>query len=103
MVPMKPRILVTKRIYPEAIEYLEQHCDIDYEGTDTGLTAEELHERLKGKQGVVSQLTDKFTAEVIAQLDGIKVIANVAVGFDNIDVPAATRKRILVTNTPDVL
>ena len=100
---MKPRILVTKRIYPEAIEYLEQHCDIDYEGTDIGLNAGELRERMKGKQGVVSQLTDKFTAEVIGQLEGVKVIANVAVGFDNIDVPAATRKGILVTNTPDVL
>jgi lactate dehydrogenase-like 2-hydroxyacid dehydrogenase len=100
---MKPHILVTKRIYPEAIEYLEQYCDVDYEPTDTGLSADELRERVKGKQGVVSQLTDKFTAEVIGQLDGVKVIANVAVGFDNIDVPAATRKGILVTNTPDVL
>ena len=100
---MKPRILVTKRIYPEAIEYLEQHCEIDYEGTDIGLNAGELRERVKGKQGIVSQLTDKFTAEVIGQLEGVKVIANVAVGFDNIDVPAATRKGILVTNTPDVL
>jgi glyoxylate reductase len=100
---MKPRVLVTKRIYPEAIELLEQLCDVDYEGTDRGLTAAELRERVKGKHGVVSQLTDKFTAEVIGQLEGVKVIANVAVGFDNIDVPAATRKGILVTNTPDVL
>ena len=44
-----------------------------------------------------------FSAEVIDSLDGLKIIANVAVGFDNIDVPAATRKGILVTNTPDVL
>jgi glyoxylate reductase len=100
---MKPRVLVTKRIYPEAIEYLEQHCDVDYECTDTGLTAEEMLARVKGKAGIVSQLTDQFTAEVIGQLVGVKVIANVAVGFDNIDVPAATRKGILVTNTPDVL
>ena len=51
----------------------------------------------------MSQLTDRFSAEVIDALDGVKIIANVAVGFDNIDVPAATRKGILVTNTPDVL
>ena len=58
---------------------------------------------IRGKLGVVSQLTDKFPAAVLDQLDGIRVIANVAVGFDNIDVPAATRRKILVTNTPDVL
>ena len=59
--------------------------------------------RIRGKHAVVSQLTDKFPAEVIEELDGIRIIANVAVGYDNIDVPAATRRRILVTNTPDVL
>jgi glyoxylate reductase len=100
---MKPPVLVTKRIYPEAVEYLAAHCEVDYEGTDRGLTAEELLARLKGKQAVVSQLIDKFSADVIDRLEGIRIIANVAVGFDNIDVPAATRKGILVTNTPDVL
>jgi len=101
--PMKPLVLVTKRIYPEAIEFLKQHAAVDYAESDDGLTAEELMERIRGKQGVVSQLTDRFSAPVIEQLDGIRIIANVAVGFDNIDVPAATRRKILVTNTPDVL
>ena len=100
---MKPRVLVTKRIYPEAIEYLREHCDVDYVEHDDGLAGTELLERIRGKQAVVSQLIDKFTAPVIESLDGMKIIANVAVGFDNIDVPAATRKGILVTNTPDVL
>lgn len=101
--PMKPQVLVTKRIYPEAIEFLERHAAVEYVNSDDGIGAEELARRIQGKQGVVSQLTDKFTAPVIAALDGIKVISNVAVGFDNIDVPAATRAGILVTNTPDVL
>jgi lactate dehydrogenase-like 2-hydroxyacid dehydrogenase len=101
--PMKPPVLVTKRIYPEAIEYLKQHAEVDYAASDDGLTAEELLARVRGKQAVVSQLTDKFAATVIDQLDGVRVIANVAVGFDNIDVAAATRRKILVTNTPDVL
>ena len=100
---MKPSVLVTKRIYQEAIEYLSEHCDVDYEGTDVGLTADELLARVKGKQAVVSQLIDRFSADVIDRLDGIKIIANVAVGFDNIELPAATRKGIFVTNTPDVL
>jgi glyoxylate reductase len=100
---MKPPVLVTKRIYPEAIEYLKEHCEVDYVATDDGLSAEELQERVRGKQAVVSQLTDKFTPAVIDGLDGVKIIANVAVGFDNIDLATATRKGILVTNTPDVL
>jgi lactate dehydrogenase-like 2-hydroxyacid dehydrogenase len=101
--PMKPAVLVTKRIYPEAIQYLKQHVEVDYADSDDGLSAEELLKRIHGKQAVVSQLTDKFTPPVIDQLDGVRVIANVAVGFDNVDVAAATRKKILVTNTPDVL
>ncbi len=100
---MKPSVLVTKRVFTEAIEYLKEHCEVDYAGTDDGLTADQLKERVRGKQAIVAQLIDKFTAPVIDSLDGIKIIANVAVGFDNIDVPAATRKGILVTNTPDVL
>src|ERR1041385_7059285 len=103
MITMKPHVLVTKRIYPEAIEYLRDHCEVDHEQTDKGLTAEELLARATGKQAIVSQLIDRFSKEVIDQLDGIKIIANVAVGFDNIDIPAATRKGILVTNTPEVL
>ena len=100
---MKPPVLVTKRIYPEAIQYLQEHAEVDYANSDDGLPAEEMLRRIRGKQAVVSQLTDKFTAAVIDQLDGVRVIANVAVGFDNIDVAAATRRKILVTNTPDVL
>jgi lactate dehydrogenase-like 2-hydroxyacid dehydrogenase len=100
---MKPRVLVTKRIYPEAMALLREHAEVDYEATDDGLDAAGLAARLAGKQAVVSQLTDKFDAAVIERLEGLRIIANVAVGFDNVDVPAATRRGILVSNTPDVL
>lgn len=102
-VAMKASVLVTKRIYPEAIQLLREHFDVDYVDSDDGLPAAELIPRARGKQAIVSQLTDRFSADVLDQLEGVRVIANVAVGFDNIDVPAATRKGILVTNTPDVL
>jgi lactate dehydrogenase-like 2-hydroxyacid dehydrogenase len=100
---MKPAVLVTKRIFPEAIAFLREHAELDYAESDDGLRADELAVRIRGKQAVVSQLMDKFTPEVLATLDGIKSISNVAVGYDNIDVPAATRLGIMVTNTPDVL
>lgn len=100
---MKPAVLVTKRIYPEAIQYLREHAEVEYVDSDDGLPAAELLQRMRGKQAVVSQLTDKFTAPVLDRLAGVRIIANVAVGYDNIDVGAATHRGILVTNTPDVL
>jgi lactate dehydrogenase-like 2-hydroxyacid dehydrogenase len=99
---MPPSVLVTRRIYPEAIEFLKQHAEVDYNPTDDILAPADLLARARGKQAIVSQLVDKFTRDVLAQLD-VKIIANVAVGFDNIEVPAATERGILVTNTPDVL
>lgn len=101
---MKPKVLVTKRVYPAAIEYLRtQAVDLEYHDADEGYPPEKLVEKLQDKQGVVSQLTDQFTAAVLDRLPELRVISNVAVGYDNIDLPAATRRKILVTNTPDVL
>jgi lactate dehydrogenase-like 2-hydroxyacid dehydrogenase len=101
---MLPHVLVTKRIYPEAVDLLRQHAEVDDVGTDEGLTAAALIERARGKDAIVSQLTDRLTRDVIAQLDPqVRVIAQVAVGYDNIDVPAATERGILVTNTPGIL
>src|SRR5947209_10281916 len=100
---MKARVLVTRRIHPEAVELLQSHFDVDYNGTDESLAPQELLQRSAGKQGIVAQLTDKFPPEMLDQLQGIRVISDVAVGYDNIDIPYATRRGILVTNTPDVL
>ena len=97
------RILVTKRVFPEAVELLRREFEVDYNDTDLVLPSGELIERARGCAAVVSQLTDRLDAGVIAQLDGVRVIANVAVGYDNIDVPAATARGIAVTNTPGVL
>jgi glyoxylate reductase len=105
MIPlMAPTVLVTRRVYPEAIEYLQQHADVDYNSTDDILTPAALIEKARGKHAIVGQLVDKFTRDVITQLDDtVRVISNVAVGYDNIDVAAATERGILATNTPGVL
>jgi lactate dehydrogenase-like 2-hydroxyacid dehydrogenase len=100
---VKPKVLVTKRVYPEAVELLRGHFEVDYEGTDDGLAPGDLLARATGCQAVMSQLVDKLSEPVIGQLSGIRILANVAVGYDNIDVPAATAHGIYVTNTPDVL
>jgi glyoxylate reductase len=97
-------VLVTKRIFPEAVALLRERAEVDYADSDDVLAPAALLERSRGKQGIVSQLTDRFDAAQIERLDGsIRVIANVAVGYDNVDLDAATRRGILVTNTPDVL
>ena len=66
---MNPRVLVTRRVYPEAIEFLQQHAEVDYNDTDDILSPAALIERSRGAHAIVSQLIDKFTADVIAQID----------------------------------
>jgi len=100
---MKPRVLVTRRVYPAAISILQEHCVVDYRDTTEIMDPATLTRRLQHADGVVCQLTDPMTAAVIEAATKLRVIAQVAVGHDNIDVDAATRRGIVVTNTPDVL
>ena len=100
---MPSKVLVPKRIFPEAIDYLQDKVELDYNSTDRNLSAAELLERLQDKDGILSMLTNRFSAEVMDALPNLRVIANIAVGFDNIDIPAATERKIVVTHTPDVL
>ncbi len=100
---MRPRILVTRHVFPEAITILEQAGDVQYNDTSDGLSADELKAAAADKQAIVCQLTDRIDAALMDAASDLKVIANVAVGFDNIDIPAATERGILVTNTPGVL
>ncbi len=96
-------VLISKRIYPEAIAYLKDCVEVDYNKSDESLTPAALRSRLAGKQGLVSQLTDRVDAALMDALPVLRVVSNVAVGFDNIDVAAATQRGVIVTNTPGVL
>lgn len=100
---MPNAILVTKRMFPETVAFLQQHAEVDYEATDDGLTSGELIARARGKRAILSQFTDSLPKEVIGQMEGLGMIAHVGVGYDNIDIPAATARGILVSNTPGVL
>lgn len=98
------KALITKRIYPEAVDLLRACCQVDYQDGDEGLDPSALIARSAGCEAIVTQLTDRLSSDVIAQLDAsVKILAQVAVGYDNIDVGAATARGILVTNTPGVL
>ena len=98
----KPKVLLTRRIPSSALATLEAACDVD-RNDGSQLSPEQLKTRLADKAGVVCLLTDMFTADVMDAAPRLKVIANVAVGYNNIDVPAATARGIVVTNTPEVL
>lgn len=100
---MKPRVLVTRHVYPAAIAMLQEDATVDYRDSRDVMDEAQLARRLQHAHGVVCQLTDPLTAAVIAQAPQLRVIAQVAVGVDNIDVGAATARRIVVTNTPGVL
>jgi len=100
---VKPRVLVTRRVYPAAIAVLNEAAAVDYKDTLDVMTEDQLVQRLQHADGLVCQLTDPVTARVIAAAPRLRVISQVAVGHDNIDVAAATARGIVVTNTPDVL
>ena len=100
---MRPKVLVTRKLPREALERLEKHCDVDLNEEDRPLTRQELMQRIRDKDGILSMLTDRIDGELMDAAPGLKVISNYAVGFNNIDVKEATRRGIPVTNTPGVL
>ena len=100
---MPPTVLITKRIFPSTAAFLKEHTEIDYEDTADGLTSPQLIARARGKRVIISQFTDPLPRDVIAQLQGLGMIAHIGVGFDNIDLQAATENGILVSNTPGIL
>ncbi len=100
---MKPRVLVSKHVFSEAIDLLSEHAEVDYHDSNDGMPADELRRRVSGCRGLVCQLTDRIDGALFDAAPDLAVVSNVAVGFDNIDVPAATKRGILVSNTPEVL
>ncbi len=100
---MKPKILVTRAVFPEILELLSQHFEVESNQADEVYGEQELKRRLQGKDGVFSNPTDRVSADLIAGVPGLKAVCNMAVGYNNIDVAAATEAGVLVTNTPDVL
>jgi glyoxylate reductase len=98
------RVVVTGRIPETAIEKLRAEHEVDAWTGSESIGREELLHRVAGADAVVSLLTERIDAELLdAAGPQFKVVANVAVGYDNIDVPACTERGIVATNTPGVL
>ncbi len=99
----KPAVLVARAVFPETLSRLRQHFEIDDNPDDTILTRSQLIQRLQGKQGAFTTGSERIDAEVLAACPQLRVVANMAVGYNNFDVPACTAAGVICTNTPDVL
>jgi len=98
------KVLVTREIPEEGLQLLRQRCQqLDVNTSDHNLTPEQLRQRCVGKDGVLCMLSDRIDAELMDAAPTVRCFANYAVGIDNIDIDAATRRGIVVTNTPGVL
>ena len=98
----KPKVLLTTKSPSSALATLEQSCEVDYNNSNS-FPHDELLQRVAGKQGIVCVITDAITRDVLDAGRDLKVVSNIAVGYNNIDVLAARERAIVVTNTPDVL
>jgi glyoxylate reductase len=99
----RPSILVTRRLPSSVLDKLRAVGDVDLPAGDTAIAPEQLRVGIADKDAVVALQTDAIDKAVIDAAPSLKVIANLAVGFDNIDVAYAASRGIVVTNTPDVL
>ncbi|MCX7148503.1 MAG: D-glycerate dehydrogenase [Rhodocyclales bacterium] len=100
---MKPRILVSRAVFPEVIARLAGHFEVDDNQADVILGVAGLKVRLMDKVGALTAATDPLTAEVIAAAPKLKALCNFAVGYNNIDLAACSKAGVMATNTPGVL
>ncbi|TFZ00455.1 D-glycerate dehydrogenase [Ramlibacter henchirensis] len=99
----KPSILVARAVFPEVIARLQQHFDVEQNPADEPLSREQLVARLHGKAGVFTTGGERIDASLLAACPQLRICANMAVGYNNFDLPAMTAAKVLATNTPDVL
>ena len=98
-----PHVLVTRAVFPETIEKLQQHFDVETNTDDADWSSDELIRRLQGKQGAFTTGSVKIDEPVLAACPDLKICANMAVGDNNFDVDAMVRHGVMATNAPDVL
>jgi glyoxylate reductase len=100
---MIQKVFCTRKIPQEGLDMLTERFDVSVWPSEHPPSKEEIVENAKNCQGLITLLSDPIDADIIGQLPNLKIIAQYAVGYDNIDVKEATRRGIIVTNTPGVL
>jgi gluconate 2-dehydrogenase len=100
---MKPKVLVTREVFDETLGFLGQHCEVESNQQDVALAPEALAQKLADRDGLMCALTDRVDAKLIERCPQLKAVANIAVGYNNIDLAACTARGVMATNTPGVL
>lgn len=100
---MKPKVLVTREVFDDVLDYLREHFDVIDNQEDGQFDPETLARKLADKDGAVICLTEKIDAALLDRCPMLKAVCNIAVGFNNIDVAACTGRGVMATNTPGVL
>lgn len=101
--PARPSILIARTVFPEVVDKLRQHFDVETTPAGTVWSAQQLVQRLQGKEGVLTTGSERIDAALLAACPQLKIAANLAVGFNNFDLDAMTAAGVLGTNAPDVL
>ena len=99
----KPKILVARAIFPEALAKLEESFEVRSNQSDKVFTPQELQKELSMVDGALVAGSERIDAQALSQADQLKIVANISVGYNNFDMPAITAAGIMATNTPDVL
>lgn len=100
---MKPKILVTREVFDETLQFLSHHCEVESNQQDVAFSPEALERKLADKDGMMCALTDRVDAKLIERCPRLRAVANIAVGYNNIDLIACTARGVMATNTPGVL
>ena len=100
---MKPKLLITRQVFPEVIQALEPLFDIESNQADDLWETDELCRRAAGKQALFVVASDKVDAPVLAAATDLKIVATGSVGYNHVDAAALRARGIPLTNTPDVL
>jgi lactate dehydrogenase-like 2-hydroxyacid dehydrogenase len=99
---MRPKVFIARPIQQVAIDQVAQHCDVYVHGEDAPMSAAQLAHAVADMDGLLS-VGGNINEDLLAQAPRLRVVANIGAGYDTIDVAACSRRRILVSNTPDVL
>ena len=99
----RPKVFATHQLFDEARQILDVACDVEYWANDDRPPRDEVLRRVRDKEGLVCLLTEKVNDEFLRLAPKLRIAANVAVGYDNIDVDACTKRGVVATNTPGVL
>ncbi len=100
---MKPRLLITRRVFPEVVEALSAAYEVETNPDDAFWTPEQTRAKAAGCEALYVVATDRVDAELLEACPRLKIVATGSVGYNQIDVAACTARGIAVTNTPDVL